>query len=227
MARGTIKNLSYSCFVQLIRAYSRTALDLETVSKAAIPSGPKIYVSNHLTSMDPYWLMGVLPDFLHIVLGPPMVIRGMSSLLGAFEQINALPEHRKGVVEAACYYLKLGEAVCIFPEGDLQPPFQLGHFYTGLAKIYRRSGTPIIPIALAASPRDIRRHPKWDIVMEGRTYEARMVWHGKVRVAIGEPLRPTLNCEMDEEKDNRRITEEVRDRIGNMLHELAADFVKP
>jgi 1-acyl-sn-glycerol-3-phosphate acyltransferase len=168
--------------------------------------------------------MACLPDFLHFVVGPPMLIRGMRPLLGAFEQINALPAHRKSVVDAACHYLALGEAVCIFPEGDVQPPFQLGHFYTGLAKIYRRSGAPIVPIALAASPERIRHHPKWDIVMEGRAYQARMVWRGRVRVSIGVPLRPVLNHDLDEEQDNRRITEEVRNRIGSMLSELVSEF---
>jgi 1-acyl-sn-glycerol-3-phosphate acyltransferase len=156
-----------------------------------------------------------------------MLIRGMQALLGFFEQINALPAHRKSVVKAACHYLALGEAVCICPEGDVQPPFRLGHFYSGLAKIYRQSGAPIIPIAVAASPRHIHRHPKWDIVMDGRTYEARMAWRGKVRISIGEPQTPVLNCDTDEEKDNRRITEEVRDSIGRMLHKLVSEFEAP
>ena len=227
MPRSLIKNIIYRSLVGVLQGYARAAYDFRIVSTGTPPRGPKIYVPNHLSSMDPYWLMAALPDFLHFVVGPPMFIRGMSTLLGAFEQINALPEHRKSVVDAACHYLALGEAVCIFPEGDVQPPFQLGHFYTGLAKIYRRSGAPIIPIALAASPPNIRRHPKWDIVMERRTYEARMVWRGKVGIGVGEPLRPALNRDTDEEKDNRRITEEVRDRIGDMLRQLALDFAEP
>jgi 1-acyl-sn-glycerol-3-phosphate acyltransferase len=227
MPRSHIKNFMYRSFTGLIRGYSRTALDLQILNQARVPEGPKIYVSNHLTSFDPYWLMAALPEFLHFVVGPPMLIPGMSKTLKAFEQINALPAHRKNVVDAACHYLALGEAVCIYPEGDVQPPFQLGHFYTGLAKIYRQSGAPIVPIALAASPDRICRHPNWDIMMEGRTYEARMMWRGKVRVAIGEPLRPALNYDTDDENDNRRITEEIRDRIGNMLRELALGFAEP
>jgi len=189
-----------------------------------LAEGPKIYVSNHVTSLDAYWLLSAIPEFLHFVVGPPFGVRGMAGIFNAFEQINALPEHRKSVVHEASRYLAQGECVCITPEGDVQPPFQLGHFYAGLAKTYRMSLAPIVPIALAVSPKDIRRHPRWDMRVDGRTYEARMVWRGKVRVMIGEAMSPELCHDVDEAEDNRRVTEEVRTRIAAMLNKLASEF---
>jgi|CXWL01.1.fsa_nt_gi 1-acyl-sn-glycerol-3-phosphate acyltransferase len=224
MPKSHVTQFLYHSFVGLIRMYSRFAWDFRVSGGKRVPLGPKIYVANHIVSVDPYWVMMAVPEFLHIVIGPPFGVRWLAPVFRSFEQINAMPQHRKAAVSQACHYLALGESVYIAPEGDVQPPFQLGHFYSGLAKIHRQSLAPIVPVALAVSPENIRRHPKWDMKVDDRTYEARMVWRGKVRVMIGEALTPTLRHDVDEEEDNRRITEEVRASIATMLSELAPEF---
>ena len=224
MPRSHVKQFLYHSFVGLIRTYSRFAWDFRVSGSVRVPLGPKIYVANHISSVDPYWVMMAVPEFLHFVIGPPFGIRWLAPVFRSFEQINAMPQHRKTTVSQACHYLALGESVYIAPEGDVQPPFQLGHFYSGLSKIHRRSLAPIVPLAMAVSPGSIRRHPKWDMKVDGRTYEARIVWRGKVRVMAGEALTPGLRHDVDEEEDDRRITEEVRASIATMLDKLAPEF---
>lgn len=214
---------AYRCAVGMLRVYSYFAWDLRAQGLPGIPNGPKIYVSNHVTSLDPYWLMMTAPDFLHFVVGPPYHIRGAGPVLRTFQQINALPGHRKRAVAEACHYLAQGEAICICPEGDVQRPFELGHFYAGLARMYCQSRAPIIPVALAVNPRGIRRHPRWDIHLENRRFEARMYWRGRVRLRFGEAMTPQFS-DADDEGEHRRITELVRQRIGAMLEELRGEF---
>lgn len=224
MPKSVVKRTLYRSIVGIIRTYSRLRWDFRVSGDQNLHAGPKLYVANHITTVDGYWLMMAAPEFLHFVVGPPYSVRWFAPILRSFEQINAMPEYRKFTVEQACGYLARAESVCILPEGDVQPPFQLGHFYSGLAKIYRRSLAPIVPVALAVSPRDIRRHPPWDMMVDGRRYEARIVWRGKVQVAFGKALHPALRDDVSEEEDNRRITEEVRAQIAVMLRDLAREF---
>ncbi len=224
MPQSQLKNALYRGFVGMLRAYGRIAWDFKVQGRNLIPRGPKIYVANHIASVDPYWAMMAVPEFLHVIIGPPFAVRWLQPTFRFFEQINAMPQHRRNVVDQACHYLTLGESVYIAPEGDVQPPFQLGHFYSGLAKIYRKSLAPIVPIAMAVAPERIRRHPRWDIKVDDRTYEARMVWRGKVRVSIGAPRYPQLRSDVDEEEDNRRITADVRGAMELMLAALRPEF---
>lgn len=214
------KRIFYRIVVSGLRTYARLACDFRVQGIDLIPPGPKIYVANHVASVDPYWAMAVLPDFLHFVVGPPYALTWLAPALDFFEQINAMPEQRKEVVDRACHWLARGEAVYIAPEGDVQPPFQPGHFYSGLAKIYRRSGAPVVPVATAVAPENIRRYPKWDIRVGDRNYEARMVWDGKICVAVGRPMYPQLRDDLYEEEDNRRITTEVRSVLCAMLENI-------
>lgn len=223
MVVRTLRRAAYHFGVASMKAYGWAAWDFRIFGAEPIPTGPKIYVCNHVTSLDPYWLMMACPDFLHFVVGPPYHIRGAGPILRAFEQINALPPHRKQAVAAACHYLAQGESVCICPEGDVHPPFELGHFYAGVAKMYCASRAPIVPIALAVDPTRIRRHPRWDIHVNGETFEARMYWHGRVRMRFGAAMTPEFSLPADEDT-HRRITGLVRDQIARMLRELRSEF---
>lgn len=214
------KRFWYRSFVGAIRAYQKLFWDFRAFGRERIPPGPKIYVSNHISSVDHYWVMLVSPDPLHMIVGPGYQPGLAARFLRYFEQINAMPEHRGDVVNEACRYLALGEPVYITPEGDLQPTFQLGRFYTGVAKIYRKSRAPIVPLALVAPRSCMRRHPRWDLRVGDRTFPTLMVWRGPVCVNVGEPFSPVIRDDLSEEDDNRRITDEVRERIQSLTEEV-------
>lgn len=221
---GHLKRLIYS-FLQLgLQIAVRGPWDFRVSATGHRMRGAKIYVCNHVTSIDPYWLMAALPEYLHFVAGPPFQVRTVRAAFRFMEQINALPEHRKDVASVATKHLANGGAVCVFPEGDLQLPFAPGHFYTGVAKIYRSSRAPIVPIALAVTPEAIRRVPRLDIRIDNRTFEARIAFWGKVRFVVGEPLTPQLNDTVPEDVEDRRITALVREQVEKQLCEIMREF---
>src|SRR3989304_8896434 len=114
---GVKRAILYSCRSPIMVS-RRLFLDLHVWGRENIPKGPKIYVTNHVTSTDPFW---VLPEFIepvHIVIGPGYKSRVIGKVLDAFEQINCMPAHRSTVVEKAVTFLKRGEAVYMAPEGD-------------------------------------------------------------------------------------------------------------
>ncbi|RME41851.1 MAG: 1-acyl-sn-glycerol-3-phosphate acyltransferase [Planctomycetota bacterium] len=192
-----------------------------------IPSGPKIYVQNHITSTDPHWVLPLLPEPVHIIIGPGYQSPTVARLLDYLEQINALPEHRKTVVEQAVRYIQQGESIYTAPEGDIQPVMRLGRFFPGVARIYRRTGVPIVPIALHAPPERIRHWPRLDIRVADRVYECRMLLRGPFWVRIGRPLRPALRTDVDESDDNRRIMDEVKQTLADLLDEIRGEATCP
>jgi 1-acyl-sn-glycerol-3-phosphate acyltransferase len=137
-----------------------------------------------------------------------------------FEQINAMPAVRQTVVEKAVGFLKKGEAIYTAPEGDLQDPFHLGRFYPGVGRIYRRSRAPIIPVALLAPRSAMREYPRLAMRVEDRVYRAVFVLRGLYCINIGEPYRPGIREDLDEETDARRIADELRERVQSLVFEV-------
>lgn len=185
------KRLVWSSLCGVIRTYQRLFMRLHVWGREHIPAGPKIFVTNHISTHDSFWVMPLFGCPLHIVIGPGYQQRMVAPLLDWLEQINALPEHRSTVVTEAVAYLQRGESVYIAPEGDAQELFRLGRFYPGVARIYRGSAAPIVPVALAAPKRAMWETPVREVVA-GRVYQTRTVLRGPFCINIGEPLRPEV-----------------------------------
>lgn len=213
-----VKRTLYGSMVCVNKIYQKLFLDFRVWGRELIPSGPKIYVTNHITSTDPNWVLLVFTEPVHIIIGPGYQSKVLSRIFDYFEQINAMPEHRKTVVDAAVRYLKNGESVWAAPEGDCQEPFRLGHFYPGVARIYRRTRVPIIPIALVA-PRSAMREWPINIVVDGRVYRCIVVLRGPYCVNVGEPFHPDTTEDGGPEED-RRIMEELKERIRVLVEDV-------
>ncbi len=213
------KRLLYNAFVSSIRLYQRLFLDLRVWGRKHIPRGPKIYVQNHITSTDPYWVLPILPEPVHVIIGPGYQSKVVARVLDYFEQINAMPRHRKTVVDEAVKYLKRGESIYTAPEGYVQETLRLGRFYPGVARIYRRIQVPIIPIALLTRRSAIKEHPRFRMVVEGKVYRATAVWHGLFCINVGEPFMPELTGG-EEGDESQRILDELKERIRLLLEEV-------
>jgi len=213
-----LKRTLYFTLVHATKIYQKLFMDFRVWGRELLPSGPKIYVTNHITSTDPNWILSVFTEQVHAIWGPPYQSKLTARILDFLEQINAMPEHRKTVVDAAVRYLKNGESVWILPEGDLQAPFQLGHFYPGAARIYRRTRAPIIPIALVA-PRSAMREWPMNIVVDGRVYRTIMVLRGPYCVNVGEPFFPNTTEDGGPEED-QRVMEELKERIRVLVEDV-------
>jgi len=205
-----------------IMAYRRLFLDLHVWGRENIPQGPKIYVTNHVTSTDPFWVLPEFTEAVHIVIGPGYKLPIFAKVLDAFEQINCMPAHRKTVVEKAVGYLRKGEAVYMAPEGDLQELFELGRFYPGVARMYRHVQVPMVPIALVAPKHAMREYPRFNDVVEGRVYRMVPVLRGTYCINIGAPLQPKLP------DDNPEVQEEfvstlLKDRMRELIHDVRMD----
>ena len=204
----------------MIKIYQKLFLDLHVRGREHIPTGPKIYVINHITSTDPYWVMPVFIDPVHTTVGPGYQSKIMGWFLDCMKQINAMPDHRNTVVDKAVNYLRNGGAIFTAPEGDIQEPFCLGQFYCGVAKMYRRIQVPIIPIALVTTPQAMKSVPWLDMTIDGRVYRGILVMRGPYFINVGKPFMPTIHNDVDETEDNQRIMDEIKERIRCLVEDV-------
>ncbi len=219
-----LKRFIFRSLVAPVRLYARTMLDLRILGAHHIPTGPKIYAHNHISSLDTVWVLPVFPEPVHTIIGPAYASKIGSRALDYLEQINAMPEHRAAVVDRAVHYLRMGEPVHTAPEGDLQEDGKLGRFYPGVAKIYRKERAPIIPMALVAPKKAMRRIRMFDMTVGERLYKGIFVLRGPFFVNTGEPFTPEVRDDIDEKQENERIMQELKARIQSLVDEVRNNY---
>jgi 1-acyl-sn-glycerol-3-phosphate acyltransferase len=214
-----LKRTLYRSVVYATKVYQKLFMDFRVWGREQIQPGPKIYVTNHITSTDPHWVLPVFTEPVHIIIGPGYQSKVLARIFDYFEHINAMPDHRKTVVDAAVRYLQKGESIYTAPEGDLQEPFQLGHFYAGVVRIYRLTHAPIIPIALVAPRSAMREWRSLSMVVDGRVYRCIVVLRGPYCVNVGEPFFPDTTDDGGPEED-QRVMEELKERIRVLVEDV-------
>lgn len=188
-------------------------MEFRVWGKNNIPKGPKIFCANHFSSTDPFFVITLMNEPVHMVIGPGFNVPFFRSILKQGEQINAMPENRKMVVPTAVQYLKKGESIFIFPEGDLNNQDSLRRFFHGMAKIYKEYPCPVIPIGIIAPKRYVKEKDK-NITIEETTYRTLTVMTGKYYANIGKPLL------FSDKEGVEGITEKIRDEIQFLIDDL-------
>jgi 1-acyl-sn-glycerol-3-phosphate acyltransferase len=202
-----------------VRAWHRLFLDVRVSGRDRVPPGPKIYACNHISSLDGFHVLPFLARPIHCILGPGYQSPFVARLLDAFEQIDALRLDQRQLVERAVCYLDRGESIIIAPEGDVQEQPQLGRFFPAVAKIYRISRAPIIPIAIAAPKDRLREWPRFKTVVDGRVYRMVVVHRGPYCIRFGAPWQPEID-QRSEARWTVRVTRSLRDRVASLREEI-------
>ncbi len=212
--------LVYNIIKSGIKTYLDTFLEFKVWGKENIPEGPNIYCSNHFSSTDPFFVITLMKEPVHMVIGPGFSVPVVKHILRSGEQINALPENRQKVIPHAVEFLKQGESIYIFPEGDLNDQQEFLKFYTGMARIYMECPVNIIPIGIV-SPRRYVKDKESNIKVGETVYRTLAVFAGKYFANIGKPLRfEELEKSPDKENSVNYITEYVRKAIEELITDI-------
>jgi len=205
----------YEVYRSAIRIYLRTFVEFQIWGQENLNEAtpPCIYCSNHFSSTDPFFVITLMKEPVHMVIGPGFSVPIAKHFLKWMEQINALPKHRKEVIPRAVEYLKKGESIYIFPEGDLNNQIEFRQFYHGMAKIYQEYPVPIIPIGIV-SPRSHVKRKSATIQVGEHVYETLTVLSGKYYANIGKPLHFPQNMPVEE------ITEQVRKQLEYLIWDI-------
>ncbi|MDD3928810.1 MAG: lysophospholipid acyltransferase family protein [Sphaerochaeta sp.] len=217
----THSRILHRIYRKVVKILLALAYDFQTWEEEELPPGPKIFCSNHFSSSDAHFVTTLTRDTLHMVIGPGFGIPVVGSFLGWTEQIKALEkEDRKNVVPKAVEYLRKGESVYIFPEGELNVQETLKPFRKGIALMYLAYPCPIIPIGLIAPKRRVRnkrsRAAGRSMTVVSRNYYAN----------IGKSMEFPEALEMaKEDKDEacRMITDRLSSTIETLIEQIKTD----
>jgi len=170
--------------------------------------GPLVIASNHLNDADPGILCTRLPRKIAFMAKVELFrVPVLAQFLHGF---GAFPVRRGeadlSTLRVANENLKLGRAVCIFPEGTREGPTEkLIEALPGVAIVALRSDVPVLPIAIRGSGR--LGIPGMFLRVDRRV---------KVTLTIGKPFHlerpPRLNAEAA-----REGTRQIMERIAALL----------
>jgi 1-acyl-sn-glycerol-3-phosphate acyltransferase len=154
--------LSYSFLIGFARLLTRILLGskFHLHGTANVPrSGPLLMVSNHVGAVDPAIIGAWTPRPVWFMAKAELFKGGWAWLMRgyhAFPVIRHSPD--RTALRRAFDLLKQGSAVVLFPEGHRSENARLLRAEPGAGFIARRSGAPLVPIAITGSQHVIRRH---------------------------------------------------------------------
>ena len=209
----------YNLLKSLMKINLNLFFDFQVWGKENIPKGPKIFCSNHFSSSDPSFVITLMKEPVHMVIGSAFGIPLVSSILKAGEQISAFTEdERKQVIKRAADFLKKGESIYIFPEGDLNDQDNLRYFYSGLARIYLEYPVPIVPIGLISPKRNVIDK---DIKVKEVLYHRLTIVSKNYYANIGKPMEFPNEIKMEDPKEaSKNITEKIKNIIEELIRDI-------
>lgn len=113
-------------------------------------SGGLLILSNHLSDVDPVAVQVACPRPIYFMAKSDLFEMG---LLGKILRwFKAFPVKRgepdRSALKTAIEYLRQGNVVCVFPEGELSESGELLPLKTGVALIVRQSGCQVLCVGL-------------------------------------------------------------------------------
>ncbi|HEY3238746.1 MAG TPA: lysophospholipid acyltransferase family protein [Acidimicrobiia bacterium] len=161
---------AYDMARALLRPPLRRGLGWRVEGGEHIPeSGPALLAANHISLTDPL-AVGYLAD----LRGREARFLATSGLFrypllaGFLRRMGQIPVERAtsraaASLEPAAAALAAGEVVVIFPEGGLSTDLDPSRGRTGVARLARAAGVPVIPVGLWGTHRLHAKHhgPRW------------------------------------------------------------------
>jgi 1-acyl-sn-glycerol-3-phosphate acyltransferase len=134
----------------------------------AAGEAPRIFLSNHLSTVDIWALVPVLPVTTRFVSKRSIFwipILGQAMMLAGFIGIDR--KDRASAIrslEGAAGTVKAGASVILFPEGTRSRDGRLAPFKRGSFHLALQAGVPVVPVAISGTfnvvrPRSIVVHP--------------------------------------------------------------------
>lgn len=153
-------------------------------------TGPALIVANHQSFLDPLFVAMACPKRQVHYMAKEELFRVSTSrhmMLG----LGAFPVDRTGPTKATLGHvlslLRDGRCVCLFAEGTRSKDGKLRDFQPGFARLAKKTGTPVVPIALQGS-----RNLFEGIQGISLPIWSRIIGQAPPRLKVAEPIPPEL-----------------------------------
>jgi 1-acyl-sn-glycerol-3-phosphate acyltransferase len=206
-------SMFFSLGLPVIDLYENLMFDIDIRRQKPLPVGPKILVSNHPTTTDPFLILEIAPEPVRILIEERLF---QVPLFGAYlhlaGHIPVLQGNGRTAYDAALRTLRERKSVALYPEGAISPlDGGIHRPRTGAARLALESGAPIVPIGVALDRSRIRL-----IETKVKNEPALGTWyfHGPYAITVGSPMAFRGNVEDRVLVDS--ISEEIMDRISSL-----------
>lgn len=126
-------------------------LKLEVEGRENIPDQPCVILCKHQSAWETLALQAVFPAQVWVLkrelLWIPFFGWGLASLKPIAIDRNAGRQALKQVIEQGKQRLQSGALVVVFPEGTRVPPYAMGRFGIGGARLAVEAAAPVLPVA--------------------------------------------------------------------------------
>ena len=208
-------NFSYNLADFVIRAYAKVMLRMDIQLHNPLPAGPRIFVANHPSAMDPFLIHALIPGQVSVLITKSAFD---VPVFGAFiRRTGQIPVVGLGdkALEEACQVLKEGGSVALFPEGTFSP--REGGFQrprTGAARLALMSGASVVPLGI-----HLLRERSLTIrsVIKGKSTVGYWYLYGPYHVTIGHAMQFAGDV------NDRRQLQAVASTIMTSIQALAVE----
>lgn len=198
------RKIFYRCTRTLARLFATIACRMRVEGRHLLPAhGGAMLLSTHQSLMDPV-LVGICCNrYVNYLARHTLFKNPLFSLLIRVLDAIEIDRERGGLtgLKEMLKRLKRGEAVLLFPEGTRTTDGRIGHIKPGFIPIARRSGVPLVPIAVVGAFECMPKGSKWLIPRP-------------IAVVFGKPI---LENEYKELSDAELLA-----RLSHSLHQLDA-----
>ncbi len=139
-------------------------IKLEVTGLEHVPKGQScIYLSNHVSNLDPPVLVPVLPGQCSVLLKKELMripLLGTAMRMAKFVPVErgSRRDAAQASVTAAAAALRSGLHILIFAEGTRSKDGRLAAFKRGPFYLAMETGAPIVPIAMSGTQTMMRKH---------------------------------------------------------------------
>ncbi|MBX9788004.1 MAG: 1-acyl-sn-glycerol-3-phosphate acyltransferase [Pirellulales bacterium] len=176
--------MRYFCRLIALALYRIRVIGHEHVPRA----GGAMVVSNHQCFLDPVFVGLCIERRMNFLARDTLFT--FSPLGRLIASLNAIPLDREGTglsgLKETLRRLKRGELVLIFPEGTRSFDGRLQPLKPGFTTVARRSGVPIVPVAIDGGFEAWPRSRPWP-------------WFAPIQVEIGPPIHVDAMPDLDEQ----------------------------
>ncbi|MCX6730927.1 MAG: lysophospholipid acyltransferase family protein [Candidatus Roizmanbacteria bacterium] len=185
--RDIKKNNYWYIFIKwILRIFFAVPLYIDYSREHKVDNKPKIFVANHLSTLDPLMLMIVLPEQVSILItGGVFSIPFVGKLLAKAGHIPVYENQGRAAYNAAKEKLLRGESVLIFPEGQLSSENgSIKKLFSGALRLSIETNIPIVSVGISMTK---NRWIKQKMYLGGKLEHARFYLIGKYAVTVGSP----------------------------------------
>lgn len=122
-------------------------------------NSPVIYAANHPSTLDPFFVIGTLPQPARILISEYMYrIPLLGFILKQAGHIKVMDGNGHGAYVKAQQLLREGKSILIFPEGAVSPdPARIAPIRTGTVRLAIETGVPVVPLGISLNPEKIKK----------------------------------------------------------------------